>query len=184
MNKVLCGNCGESIHEPSNIEVDDRLACIKCGSKARKFFVEFSDSANISDTLSVTLITYPNAILTIARDLIMHGYFNIAIVTSHMACEIASERAFDAEYAAKNLSALGEAVDELMNGHSLGNTKHRKLYNSLSGVKIEQKPFWNDFKKASEKRNLIVHKGGQANKLDAEKALDAATQLITYLKQI
>ena len=101
-----------------------------------------------------------------------------------MACEVASERAFDAEYAAKGLSILGEAVDELMNGHSLGNDKYRKLYNTLTGAKIEQLPFWADFINASKKRNSIIHKGGLATQPEAETALNAATQLITYLKQI
>jgi len=101
-----------------------------------------------------------------------------------MACEVAAERAFDAAYAAKKLEPLGEAIDGLMNGHSLANEKHRKLYNTLTGTELENQSFWPQFKSASEKRNSIVHKGGHANKIEAEAALKAAKELITFLKQM
>jgi hypothetical protein len=164
--------------------VDLRKPCPKCGSTARSLTVEAINSLKLSASGTATVITYPKALLTIAKSLIDQGNFNIAIMTSHMACEVAAERAFDAGYAAKKLEALGESVDALMNGHNLGNDRHRKLYNALTGTKLEEEPFWAGFKAASEKRNAIVHKSGQANKAEAEAALQAATDLVTYLKQI
>ena len=71
-------------------------------------------SASVTLTANDTVITYPTALLTIAQSLIDQGLFDIAIITSHMACEVAAERAFDAAYAAKNLETLGEAIDGLM----------------------------------------------------------------------
>ncbi|MCE9562891.1 MAG: hypothetical protein K8U57_12675 [Planctomycetes bacterium] len=44
-------------------------------------------------------------------------------------------------------------------------------------------PFWARFRATSEKRNAIVHKGGQATKADAEAAHGAAVEMVTYLKQ-
>jgi len=67
---------------------------------------------------------------------------------------------------------------------NLSNDRHRKLYNALTGTQLENEPFWSKFKAASEKRNAIVHKGGQANKAEADAALQGATDLITHLKQI
>jgi hypothetical protein len=181
---TACGNCGELLDEPGNTPVEKRQPCPKCGSTRRNFSVEIRESLSVSASFTATVITYPKALLTIAQSLIDQGHFNIAIVTSHMACEVAAERAFDAGYAAKNLAALGEAVDGLMNGYNLGNKKHRKLYNALTGSKLEKEPFWSRFKNASEKRNSIVHKGGQANKKEAQDALQAANDLIMYLKQM
>ena len=105
-------------------------------------------------------------------------------LTSHMACEVAAERAFDAAYADKNLETLGEAIDGLMNGFNLGNERRRKLYNALTGTEFEKESFWSRFKKASEKRNSIVHKGGYASKKEAVGALQSAKELITHLKQL
>ncbi len=183
-DSTACGNCGEPISEPANTPVESRQPCPKCGSTRRNFSAEMTGSLTVSGSVTATVITYPNALLTIAKSLIDQGHFNIAIVTSHMACEVAAERAFDAEYAAKKLDALGEAVDDLMNGHNLGNEKQRKLYNALTGTELEKEPFWSRFKSASEKRNSIVHRGGHANKKEAEDALQAAMDLITHLKQI
>lgn len=181
---TVCGNCGETVTEPASTPVEKRQPCPKCGSTRRNFSVELTASVSASASMTATLVTYPNALLTIARSLIDQGHFNIAIVTSHMACEVAAERAFDAAYAAKNLEPLGEAVDGLMNGHNLANDKHRKLYNALTGTELEKQSFWPQFRSASEKRNSIVHRGGHANKIEAEAASQAANELITYLKQM
>ena len=159
---TACGNCGEPLTEPANTAVDQRQPCPKCGSTCRSFSAEMTGGLKASGTFTLTVITYPKALLTIAQGLIDQGHFNIAIVTSHMACEVAAERAFDAAYAAMNLIPLGDAVDALMNGHNLGSDRHRKLYNALSGTKLEDELFWSRFKAASEKRNAIVHKGGHA----------------------
>ena len=181
---TVCGNCGETIIEPASTPVEKRQPCPNCGSTRRNFSVELTDSIIVSASFTATLLTYPNALLTIARSLIDQGHFDIAVVTSHMACEVAAERAFDAAYAAKKLEPLGEAVDGLMNGNNLANDKHRKLYNVLTGTELEKQSFWPRFKNASKKRNLIVHKGGHANKNEADAALQAAKELITYLKQM
>jgi len=100
---TACGNCGETLTEPASTPVEKRQPCPKCGSTRRNFSVELTASVTASASVTATVVTYPNALLTIAQSLINQGHFNIAIVTSHMACEVAAERAFDAEYAAKNL---------------------------------------------------------------------------------
>ena len=179
-----CGNCGEPLNEPASTPVEKRQPCPKCGSTRRNFSGEITVSAVASATFSAEVITYPKGLLTIAQSLIDQGLFDIAVITSCMACEVAAERAFDAAYAAKSLEPLGEAVDTLMNGHNLGNDRHRKLYNALTGSELENQSFWSRFKNASEKRNSIVHKCGHANKGEAEAALEAAKDLITHLKQI
>lgn len=179
-----CGNCGEPITEPVSPPVEERQQCSKCGSTYRAFSVEGRVSISMSVSGNTAFISYPEALLTIAQGLVDQGHFNVAIVTSHMACEIATERAFSAAYAVKKLKPLGEAVDNLMNGHNLGNDKHRQLWNALTGTELEKEPFWSGFKAASAKRNTLVHGRGHANKMEAEAALQAAADLIMHLKQI
>lgn len=179
-----CGNCGELLTESANTSVENRQPCPKCGSTRRRISLSARISGSVRITANPTVITYPMALLTIAQSLIDQGHFNIAIVTSHMACEVAAERALDAAYAAKNLETLGEAIEDFMSGYNLANKKNRKLYNALTGTELENEPFWSQFMKASEKRNKIVHRGGQAIKKEAEDALQAAKELITHLKQL
>ncbi len=99
-------------------------------------------------------------LLTIAQSLIDQGLVDIAIITSHMACEVAAERVFDAAYAAKNLETLGEAIDGLMNGFNLGNEKRRKLYNALTGTELEKEPFVS-FRRAGLDRHMIKIKAAR-----------------------
>ncbi len=184
LDSTRCGNCREPLAETANAPVDRREPCPKCGSTRRTFLEKMTASLTIAGTVTADVVTYPQTLLTIAKSLIDQSHFNIAIVTSHMACELAAERAFDAAYASKNLVPLGEAVSELMNGHNLANDRHRKLYNALTGTQLENEPFWPRFKTASEKRNAIVHKGRRATKAEAEAAFQAATDLIRHLNQM
>ena len=181
---IVCGNCGTKIKESNCTPIESRKPCPNCSSTRRNFLGEMNATISASASAVVGVLTYPYALLTIARSLIEQGHFNIAIVTSHMACEVATERAFDVAYSAKKLESLGEVVDSLMNGNNLANDKHRKLFNVLTGTRIEKQSFWQHFKKASEKRNAIVHKGDHANKEEAEAALGAANAMIMYLEQI
>ncbi len=181
---ITCGSCGVALAETANRLADDLQLCPKCGSTSRRFSVEATISLAFPVSATAAVITYPEALLSIARGLIEQAHFNIAIVTSHMACEVATERAFDAAYARRELQWLGDAVDGLMNGYNLGNDRHRKLFNALTGSRLESLPFWSGFKNASDMRNAIIHKGGQSSKAEAELALQAATELIHHLKEM
>ncbi len=181
---ITCGNCGGTITEPAGTPLKERTPCPKCGSTCVAFSEEVTASLSASASVTESVVTYPKALLTIAQKLIEQGFFNIAIVTSQMACELAAERAFDAAYASKKLEPLGEAIDSLMNGHNLANHKHRQLYNKLTDTQLEKQSFWCSFKEASERRNSVIHKGTHVSKSEAEAALQAANDLITYLKQI
>lgn len=157
--------------------------CPKCGSGNRTITASIVDAMSFAEDVKTTVIKYPRALLSIAQTLIDQGFFTIAIVTSHMAAEIAADRAFDAAYQAKGLSQLGNAIDVLMNGSNLANEKYRDIYNALAGVTIQNEPFWNAFKVASRKRNGIIHASEQATKDEAEAALKASTDLATFLNE-
>jgi len=49
-------------------------------------------------------------------------------------------------------SSLEEPNAPLLNGHNLGNDKHRKLWNALSATELEKEPFWPPAEK--------IHTGG------------------------
>jgi hypothetical protein len=128
-------------------------------------------------------ISYSQELLGIAKGLIERGNHSVAVVVCHMACEIAAERAFSAAYAAKGLTYLEPAVDDLLNGHNLAAEKNRNLYNALTGNTIQDEPFWQQFKASATRRNKAVHEGLIVNHQDAEASLQAARDLIAYLKQ-
>lgn len=185
MNDGLeCIDCKEPL--PKDFNDDPNRPCPKCGS-TRRNFNPLIGTATITVRLHAPTImveTYPRQLLDTAQKLIDGGQFSIAIITSHMAAEIAADRCCDAAYKARGLGTLGDAIDGLLNGHNLGNDKILEFFNVLTGLKVQQEPFWCSFKNASTLRNKIVHDSHKATKLEAEAALMGCTALISFLKQL
>lgn len=100
-----------------------------------------------------------------------------------MACEVGTETALTAAFAARGIPDLEEPVEALMNGYNLGNERHRKLYSALARDDIQKEQFWQEFKESAERRNKIVHKRANVSKAEAEASLKAATDFVAHLKQ-
>jgi hypothetical protein len=107
--------------------------------------------------------------------------FEMAVVTAHMACEVATERSLSKALRELNKPGLQEAVTDLLNGYNLAREKTRKLYTALTGDQVAQQPFWSDFKDSATRRNHIVHKGLTVVDMDAQKSVDAANRLVAHL---
>lgn len=146
----------------------------------------FTEHLHITVTTSATaqgqLTTYPQLLLEIAKSLIDQNYFSIAVIVSHMACEVATERILSQSFASKSIQNLEEPVTELLNGYNLANDKIRKLYTALTGDTIEKQPFWPNFKESAKRRNQIMHRGAIVGKTEAEESFTASSALVTHLK--
>lgn len=140
-------------------------------------------TVSVSSAGSLTTGTHSKRLLQVAEGLIERNEFNVAIVISHMAAEIASERAFDQAFRDKNLDAVGTAIGSIGKGYNLASDSVRELFIALTGKQIQYEPFWSRFKVASAKRNKIVHRGELATKQEAEEALTGATGVVKYLDQ-
>jgi hypothetical protein len=184
VENTYCGNCGNLIEEASDTPIDMRRPYEKCGSTKRNFTVEILESLQISSEINPIVISYPDSLLTITNNLINQGLYNIAIVTVILVCEVAIERTFDCIFRSKNISDIGEAIKGLMNGNSLANDKHRKLFNSLVNINIENQKFWQNYKNSCAKRNSIIHKGGHGSKNDAITAHNASKDLQNFLNTL
>ncbi len=127
-NGIACANCGEPIHgESPSGEPAQRKPCPKCGSTARSFSVQVEVRLSVSGTAQADVITYPQTLLSTAQGLIDQGQFSIAVVVSHMACEIAVERSFSEAFVSKGIPHLVEPVTDLLNGYNLATERIRKL---------------------------------------------------------
>ena len=160
-----------------------REPCPKCGSTARSFSVQVEVRLSVSGTAQADVITYPQTLLSTAQGLIDQGQFSIAVVVSHMACEIAVERSFSEAFVSKGIPHLEEPVTDLLNGYNLATERIRKLYTALTGDKIQDQPFWQKFKESATRRNRIVHGGAIIGKAEAAESQKAASELIGYLRK-
>ena len=183
-SSITCGNCGEPITgELPGLDPAQRMPCAKCGSLARAFNVHMRDTASYSDSFQAAVITYPQSLLSVSRNLIDQGQFSISVVVAHMACEIATERSLSESFAARGVQYLEDATTDLLNGYNLANRQIRKLYTALTGDDVQNEAFWQKFKDSATRRNKIMHAGLLVGKAEAEESFKAASDLVAHLKK-
>ena len=178
----ICAKCGRPILDESpSVDSKSRKPCPNCGSTSRVFSLSGTITATTSVTAKAEVITYPKSLLNIARDLIDDGKFSIAVVVTHMASEVAIQRALSEAFSQKRVKYLQEPVYEFLSGYNLANNRVRKLYMALTGDEIQKKPFWDGFKKSAKRRNDIIHEGAIINEMEAEDSYRAVSELIAHL---
>jgi hypothetical protein len=135
-------------------------------------------------TTDASVITYPQRLLELACENIKRGELDFAVILSHTACEIATERSISGAFAAKNVQYLEKWATGRLISYNLANDVVRELYSTLTGDEtIQNEPFWENFKTSAKRRNLVVHKGKDIEQAEAEESLEAAIALVGYLKR-
>lgn len=179
MDNISCSKCQEPL--PDNFPPGQ--PCPKCGAGERAVNLEARLTLGVT-TVSASLIVVPysETLLAKSQELIDKGDFNIAIVVAHMACEIQAERVLSKEFLDKGLTYLEDAVLDLLSGYNLGNKRILDLFNSMTGKRPQDQPFWQAFKNSSQLRNKIVHHGQAVTRPDAVSSHTAASELIAYIK--
>jgi len=180
---TFCGKCGAPIYgEAPNGEPEKRKPCPKCGSTARSFSLKASIRVAVAATATATVMTYAQALLLTAKELLSSGQPSISVVVSHMACEVAAERALSQAFSKRGIKYLEKPVYDLISSHNLANDRTRSLYTALTGDKVQNLGSWGAFKESSDRRNRIIHGGSIVKPLEAQESIDAATALITHLE--
>ncbi len=184
MTQDTCSDCGRPV-EDSSSDPAERTPCPNCGSTKRNIVMTATaGSSSVSGaSANITVLTYPQRLLGVAKGLIDSQEFSIAVVVAHMAAEIAVERSLSRAYEINGLSHLGEAIGEFLNGYNLANEKIRKLFTAVTGNAVYQESFWQAFIASARRRNSIVHGSKTADKQEATASLSAVTELVEHLKQ-
>lgn len=179
---TFCGQTagGESPEQPN--------PCEYCGSPAGGYLrtVILPEAIGDSAAAFVEGATYPQILLRIAWILLDKKddkLCGIAILVMHTACEVATERSLSESFAKKGIRYLEEPLTGFLNGYNLADDKIRNLYTSLTGDKIEDRPFWKKFVKSARRRNQIVHEGLICSREDAEESFKAANDIIAHLTE-
>jgi hypothetical protein len=176
-----CGGCGRAvIGEPE--DGTTRGPCPHCGSHSRTIALRGHLAARALATAELTVGTYAEVLLETAKSLVAAGQPTIAIVTAHMACEIAAERALARAFAARGLEFLEASVTDLLNGHNMASDRVRGLYTALTGDHIETQPFWGNFVISSKRRNRAIHAGDVLSEAEGRDSVAAATALVDHLQ--
>lgn len=134
------------------------------------------------NNVDLVYTSYPEILLSLARDLNARREFSVTVVILQMACEISVERAISKAFSAKKVEFLEDAVNGLLPSRNIANDKVRKVYTSLTGDEIQNQPFWPKLTDLVKWRNAAVHKGKICTDQEASTSLKAAGELVAYLK--
>ena len=178
-----CTFCGQPVTGESPVQPNP---CEYCNSPSGGY----PHSVILTDTLPGSAVgraegaTNPQILMSIARYLLDRNddkVCGIATILVHLACEVAIERTLSDAFARKGIPSLEEPVAEILNGYNLADDKIRKLYASLTGDEIQDRPFWGNFVRSAKRRDNVIRKGWIVGRPDAEESFEAANDLIAHV---
>lgn len=178
---TTCADCGQPFADVP--DGSEQRPCPACGSTRRNRVVSLqAGSYGISGaSATATVVTYPQRLVSVARDLIGSGEFSIAVVVLHMAAEVAVERRLSEAFAGRGIADLEDSIGEFLNGDNLANDRTRKLFVAVTGDEVHKQSCWPDFKESSTRRNKIVHESRTIGQKEAKVSLDAVRKLLLHL---
>ena len=127
---VSCGECGTVLYnEPSDLPPVDRQPCPKCGSTKRAFSVRASVKIDFSTRADAqaSVVTYPQSLVSTAKDFIGRELYDAAVLMAHQACDIAFESTIAQALASSKHQSAQLIERSLSGGASLANDRARKL---------------------------------------------------------
>ncbi len=127
---------------------------------------------------------YPRELLESAKEMVLRGRHEIAVVTAQMACEICTERVLRTYFRCKNVTFLENAIEELLPSYNLANEKVRRVYVALTGDTIHQQYFWSEYKTMVTIRNKAVHAGARIQESQAQMVCRIASSVLKHLQAI
>jgi hypothetical protein len=160
--------------------------CEYCGSVAGGFLhsIPLPEAIGGSAAEFAEVSAYPQILLRIARHLLDKDddkLCGVATILAHMACGAAVERTVSDAITRMGIGSLEEPLADILAGFDLADYKFRNFHASLTGVRIEDEPFWGAFLRSARRRNGIVRKDLAVGRTDAEESLAAAEELVASL---
>jgi hypothetical protein len=184
-NRPVCTFCGQPIAGESPEQPNP---CEYCSSLSGGYphLVMLSEENAGPAVGYVEGATYPQILLGISRFFLGKNddkLCGLATIVAHLSCEVAVERSFSDIFARKGIQSFEETVADALNGYNLANDKVSKLYTSLTGDEIQERPFWAAFVRSAKRRDNVVRKGLIVGRADAEESIKAASDFLAHLTE-
>jgi hypothetical protein len=183
INRAACTFCGQPITGESTAQANP---CEYCNSVSGGFphLVLLTEAITGSAMGYLEGATYPRILLGVSRFLLGRNddkLCGLATIIAHLACEVAIERSLSDSFTRKGIRSLEDTVAGVLNGYSLSNDKVWNLYTELSGDRIQEQPFWEDFLRFAKRRDDIIRKGLIVGRVDAEESIKAASDFLDHI---
>jgi len=144
--------------------------------------------------VTMTVIRFQQRILDAARQIAASPTADgptlaAAVVIAHTACEVATERALRRLIASRNVGPLADAIEDFVWRYDLCDKKVRRLWNTLSGDQIQDRPLWDRYQTHIKRRNKAAHSGvaedgKQMTKKKAEDSIEVAGLFLAHIEQV
>jgi hypothetical protein len=153
-------------------------------------------ASNSSISAELTVVSYPDYLLTYAQHLADSGTpnlpelpenlnFGLAVVLAHTACEVAASRVYWSSWRARdptNPDHPNLAEWQTYRGHNLANEKFRKQFKKVTGKDVSRISLWDSFAASSDVRQKVIHATHRATASEVNDALEAAREMVRQLQ--
>jgi hypothetical protein len=180
---MTCSICGASLETDGDQRPLTGQLCPACQS-TRPVSIELAGNVHGRARLTGKLVDYPDGLMQEADALMMNiEKYGLAIVVAHTACEIATQSAFRRAILKRGLLDLEEVLAGPYPSYNLKNDRMYKVYTTITGDDVRQKPWWKAFTESLKRRNDVVHRGTQASQEEARDSLNVCATLIDHLRR-
>lgn len=106
--------------------------------------------------------------------------YDLAVIVAQTACEVFVEATI-ADMIRRRNDPLADALGEMLRGYSLMDDRSRAVWRALTGERVEQQPFWPEYKAHVERRNAVAHRGYQVTEEEVVASISAEVALFSHL---
>jgi HEPN domain-containing protein len=107
----------------------------------------------------------------------------LSVIYAHAAMELCVESALSDLFKSSGVPNLEKPFSDLLRGFSLNNEKVRDVLNALTGRRIQDQDFWQEYREYKDLRNNIVHKGKKCSKEQASSIVGVANKVVSYVQE-
>jgi hypothetical protein len=159
---------------PNNQNADKQIQA------AQEAYRQQGHQAAQSHSFSCVVVPYEEILIEVAQRLLDEGkHPTLPLIVAVMACEIRADRVLSRAFASQGLAKLGDAFSDQLRGSVLSRLP---IFNAVTGLQIQQQPFWSSFQAAVKTRNNALHRGAVATSPEAKEAIEAASAMVAFLK--
>ena len=148
--------------------------------------VRAEEQSTVGESVGIELTRVPRRLLETAAEHIKAGRYQESVLIAQAGAEACAARAVTA-LLGQHPARLQEALRAAFRDHSDYNLRGKgaqKVWTFLTGDEIQAQPFWDRYKRHTERRNRVAHNTVDLVKADADDSLKAATEFFDRVEQV
>jgi HEPN domain-containing protein len=177
-------------YDELSLKVEARTAEIAVGN-ATEIYTRLREHAGLPFRAPQSLFAVPTGSLLapprhfefyeLAEKLFHQGEHRFAVVAAQTACELYLEVAVTELLKARLEAPFDALIADLLGTFSMRDQRGPKVWEALTGERIQQAPCWANYERHVKRRNDIVHSGEEPTQEEALASIGAMAALFQYV---